>query len=363
MLKETFSTAWLALTYNCNNKCNWCYANSNNLKDRQIFPEQYEDKTIGLVSSLGIKRVILIGGEPTIYPNISTIINKISNSGMSVGLVSNGRKFSDYTFAKELRDSGLRAMSISLGSYCSEIQDKITGVGGGFNQTMAGLENASSIGLRVSSNTVISRNNLGDLERIVDILNGRVESMTWNFCGVCLSEDSNNEPVLSPRETAKAIQRVYDYTKKRDIRIKLVTPMPFCVFDKDYLEIFKKEEVISGGPCQLAHGKNFVIEYNGNIIPCTHFTGLPMMNIFKNERVISKEEFIEQYFNSEGLPDTFRRKISRFPSQECEDGSCQEPCTGGCPLIYKLFKPEEVIANNGQVAHTSRILGSARGAN
>jgi radical SAM protein with 4Fe4S-binding SPASM domain len=346
MSKTFFNTTWLVLTYNCNNKCSWCYANSNNLKEKQIFQEEREEETIDLLSSLGIKRIILIGGEPTLYPNIFGIINKIANSSMKIGLISNGRKLSNYQFAKRLKSSGLEAMSISLGSYCSKIQDEITGINGGFNQTMVGLENALSVGLKVSSNTVINKNNIGDLEKIVDLLRDKVNTMTWNFCGICLSEDSNNESIISPKETARAIERIYDYTKKKSVKIKVVTPMPHCVFDEDYLDTFKKENIISGGPCQLAHGKNFVIEYNGNVIPCTHFKDFPMMNIFENEKVISAESFIGEYFDQGKIPYKFRKLVSRLPSKKCEDENCKEPCVGGCPLIWKLFKPEEVIKKN-----------------
>jgi radical SAM protein with 4Fe4S-binding SPASM domain len=308
-----------------------------------MFPQNRENETIDLLSSFDVKNIILIGGEPTIYPNLSGIINKIAKSNISLGLVSNGRKFEDYNFAKELKDAGLRSLSFSLGSYCSEIQDKITEINGGFNQTMKGLENALSLGLKVSSNTVINKENIGDLEKIIDLIGKKVNTMTWNFCGVCLSEDSNNQEVLHPRETAKAIERIYDYSKEKEVKMRIVTPMPFCIFDKEYLEKFKKEKIISGGPCQLSHGKNFVIEYNGNIIPCTHFTGLPMMNIFREKRIISKEDFIQEYLNTEGIPFQFRKLVSKFPSEKCEEWNCKEPCTGGCPLIYNLFKPHEVI--------------------
>lgn len=348
MQNINFNTVWLVLTYNCNNKCKWCYANSNNLTERQTFPGGRENETVDLLHSLGIKKIILIGGEPTIYPNLFRIINKISKSGISLGLISNGRKFEDYNFVKNLKKEGLGGVSISLGSYCSEIQDEMSGVGGGFNQTMAGLENLLSLGLRVSSNTVINKENLGDLEKIVDLIGKKVTTMTWNFCGVCLSEESNNQDVLHPRETAKAIERIYDYSNKKGVKMRVVTPMPFCVFDQRYIEKFKEERIISGGPCQLSHGKNFVIEHNGNILPCTHFTGLPMMNIFKEERIISKEDFIQEYLNPEGIPFKFRRLVSKFPSNKCDDKKCKEPCTGGCPLIYKLFRFNEVIKQYGE---------------
>jgi radical SAM protein with 4Fe4S-binding SPASM domain len=342
-MKSKFNTVWLVLTYNCNNRCNWCYANSNHLREKQVFPEQYEEGTVHLLESLDIKRAIMIGGEPTLYPNLFVFLKRFETAGIDIGLVSNGRRLSDYKFARELKDSGLKAMSISFGGYCSKVQDELTGIKGSFDESMTGLENALSVGLKVSSNTVITKNNIGELEKMVDVLEDKVRSMTWNFCGVCLSEEVNNQSMLSPRETAQAFQRVYDYAKNKKVKIKLVTPMPFCVFDKTYLEQFKKEGIISGGPCQLVHGKNFVIEYNGNILPCTHFNGFPMMNIFENGKIITQDTFIKRYFNPDEIPFQFREKISKFPSEKCGDDSCKEPCTGGCPLIWKIFKPEEVI--------------------
>ncbi len=342
-MEKKFNTTWLALTYNCNNSCKWCYANSNNIKEKQELDSKHEQGIIDLFQDLGVKRTILIGGEPTIYKNLFGLLNKFNSTNIDVGLVSNGRKLKDYSFARGLKEHGLKGISISFGSYCPEIHDELTGVKGSFNESISGLENARNAGINVSSNTVINKNNVNDLEKIIDVFGNKVNSMTWNFCGVCLSEDGNNNSILNPRETAKAFQRVYDYSEKRGIKTKLVTPMPLCVFDENYLKMFKEKGIVSGGPCQLSHGKNFVVEYNGNILPCTHFSGFPMMNIFKKNKVISGEEFLEEYLDHEKTPFKFRQIVSRLPSEKCDDSSCKEPCTGGCPLIWKIFKPEEVI--------------------
>jgi len=66
---DRFNVVWLALTYNCNNKCVWCYSSS----DEEIPRESLEEKKIipivTFLKQLGIKRTILIGGEPSIYPH------------------------------------------------------------------------------------------------------------------------------------------------------------------------------------------------------------------------------------------------------------------------------------------------------
>ncbi len=35
-------------------------------------------------------------------------------------------------------------------------------------------------------------------------------------------------------------------------------------------------------------------------------------------------------------------------SKKCDDFSCKEHYTEGCSLIWKIFKPEEVIISNGK---------------
>ncbi len=66
----------------------------------------FEDikKYVNSLSKVGINKIILIGGEPTIYDDIAKTIKYISNKGINVSMASNGRMFSDYRFAKKLVD-------------------------------------------------------------------------------------------------------------------------------------------------------------------------------------------------------------------------------------------------------------------
>ena len=76
---EKFNLAWLVLTYACNNRCRWCYASSNNsyLAKSKTFREERQDGTLDLLKDIGIRKITLIGGEPSIYPNLDLLIEKI----------------------------------------------------------------------------------------------------------------------------------------------------------------------------------------------------------------------------------------------------------------------------------------------
>lgn len=349
VLTKEFGTVWIPLTYDCNNKCKWCYAASNlETSSNSDFPTEKEDEVLRLLSSIGVKRVILIGGEPTLYRNLGGFLEKIIKSDMHARVISNGRIFSNRYFTRRIKKTGLNYLTISLCGSDAKSHDNVTGVKGSFEQSMGGIRTASEEGIKVATNTVIGKSNVNDLTKIVDVLeNEPVTEITFNICGVCASEDSNNSYLIKPSDAVKSFENVYSYAKEHGIRARLVTPIPLCFFDKDILPELRKNKLVRGGPCQLTSGKNFVIEYNGDIVPCTHLAHFPMMNIFNNGRVISNEEFLEKYNDPKGIPYQFRKKINRYPSTKCERPNCNESCGGGCPLYWLKFDPNKEIKGMG----------------
>lgn len=72
----------------CNLRCSWCdtkYANEN--------PEYEEidiDNLMNFITSTGIKRVTLTGGEPLIQPYIYLLIDRLISEGFEVNIETNG---------------------------------------------------------------------------------------------------------------------------------------------------------------------------------------------------------------------------------------------------------------------------------
>ncbi len=340
---QNLNTVWISLTYNCNNRCRWCYAGSN-IRDnpKENIPFNRCNEVIDFLSEMDTKKIILIGGEPTIYPQLEGIISKIKSKNIRVGVISNGRRFKDLQFSEYIKRSGLDYLTVSITHPDSYEHDKITRVSGSFYETIEGIKTATEKGIKVASNTVIAKENKDRLEEMVDLLEGfGLEEMTFNICGVCLSNEANNSQLLGLEKAVKVFERVYLYAKSKDIRARLITPMPLCLFDDDLLPELKRRRIVSGGPCQLMYGRNLVIEPGGDIVPCTHLAHFPLMNLFPKGKILSKKEFIKEYNKRGDLPLKFRESIRRFPSKKCEE--CYEPCTGGCPLYWTRFDPEKEI--------------------
>ncbi len=341
---DKFNVVWLALTYNCNNRCSWCYSSSNDSRPKESLQKDKISPLLDLLTDLGIKRTILIGGEPSIYPNLLELLEEHQQRKIPTGMVTNGRKFSDDNFAYQVRKEGLKEITVSIEGYDSQSHNSVTNVQESYEEALQGIRNAGKLGMKVQVNTVITKHNSGSLEKFVDsLIDEPIEGFSFNICGPCLTNNQNNSSLLSPYFAAQSFAKIYEYIISKGKTARLVTPTPLCFFEEDFRKKLREKNKISGGPCQLSHGKNFVVEPNGTVVPCTHMAGFPMLDLFQRGEIISRKTFLEKYNSPSEIPFNFRKKMSRNASKKCDEPSCSEPCSGGCPLYWYSFDPEKEI--------------------
>lgn len=91
---DKIPTVWLSITYRCNNKCSWCYAKNETQKNIDL-SDKNEKLFLDFLSELNVRKIILIGGEPTLYKNIFKLINE-ANTKKSRGEVPQDMSVLDY---------------------------------------------------------------------------------------------------------------------------------------------------------------------------------------------------------------------------------------------------------------------------
>jgi radical SAM protein with 4Fe4S-binding SPASM domain len=86
--RTTFSleSVQVVLTHRCNMACIYC----SNEEHRQEMTSALCDKVINSVTSMGVTRVGLTGGEPTLHPRFWEIAGELSRNAMAVILYTNG---------------------------------------------------------------------------------------------------------------------------------------------------------------------------------------------------------------------------------------------------------------------------------
>lgn len=148
------------LTRVCNRSCNFC----NEEGDMRTIGQAEPDKALfecvnTLTRALGIRRVMLTGGEPTIHPHLKEIVHGIEADEVSI--TTNGiRPFPAATWGV-LREAGLGKVIVSIHDAMPQAfiqletrKHKLTWAARAINSQHYNLATASETGLQVRVNVV-----------------------------------------------------------------------------------------------------------------------------------------------------------------------------------------------------------------
>jgi len=157
----------IALTYRCNFVCSFCSATTLNSKKKEMtLPEVRH--IWDNVKRLGVVHVDLTGGEPTLRDDLPEIIRYIAkDKDTIVSIATNGFLMTPER-VQLYKKAGLNSVFVSLHSMNPKVQDKISGVKGSYDKALQAMANASSAGLNVCINSVITSENFDDIKKIID---------------------------------------------------------------------------------------------------------------------------------------------------------------------------------------------------
>ena len=162
------------ITENCNFNCPMCHVVESRKKRLSLSQLDFSDiKTIIDQGSKYGLSLQLSGGEPLLHPQIIKIIKYAHQKKVVTGLVTNGLLLKKY--AKELVNSGLDFLAISLDGPDEATQYKRGYIKNSFNQIVDGVKEVVSLkgknqfpNIRIA--TVITKNNLKNFEKIYSVI-------------------------------------------------------------------------------------------------------------------------------------------------------------------------------------------------
>ncbi|RKX49236.1 MAG: GTP 3',8-cyclase MoaA [Thermotogae bacterium] len=155
----------ISLTNECNLKCFYCHREGQSLSFQEMTPEEIE-RIVRIASQLGIKKVKLTGGEPTIREDIVEIVRRIRPYVEDLSMTTNGTTMK--LLAEPLKEAGLDRVNISLDTLDRKKYKDITGFDV-LPQVLEGIEKAIKLFHPVKLNMVVMKG-LNDGE-IWDMIN------------------------------------------------------------------------------------------------------------------------------------------------------------------------------------------------
>jgi MoaA/NifB/PqqE/SkfB family radical SAM enzyme len=158
----------IELSCRCNNACVFC----SQARERCDAPPSPDDAAVTrLLAEASGARVAVVGGEPTLDPQLANICARAKQAGARTIVVqTNARMLAYPRYAKALAQAGVAALEVSLQGSSAPMHDYHTAVSGSFKQTVRGIANGISAGLSVGVTTVVTRSNLRHLAEIVRVI-------------------------------------------------------------------------------------------------------------------------------------------------------------------------------------------------
>jgi len=175
----------IAVTYACNLGCIFCYAacgcKASDDNDGEMSKSDVKKVLWTIRHDAQVPSVSFTGGEPTLRGDLPALVRYARSIGLRVNLITNGTTLTRGA-ARKLARSGLNSAQVSLEGPSPEIHDRLTGVPGSFDATIRGIGHLRDAGIRVHTNTTISRGNIAHLEGIVRLVKGLgMERLSMNM--------------------------------------------------------------------------------------------------------------------------------------------------------------------------------------
>jgi len=289
----------LKITNECNLRCLHCSSDSGLPLRNELSLEEIQG-LIDDLAKIGVRRVTLSGGEPTIRKDFWEILQYLSDKDIQVSLFTNGF-FLNRRFVDRLSSFSVSGVRISIDGGLARTHDGIRGFEGSFSRAVEAVKLCREAGLMVLIVSVIMKSNFHEIERIIQLAErNHVPAYFRRFHPV--GRGLRNIHLMPSREELKAATSIIESYYGEELTREMI----------NYLKLV-------GGWCYI--GNRLCIEPDGKVVLCP---SLPY--VMGNVRESSISEVWNRIKNSEVCAVIRERRITG----KC--GSCPHigVCGGGC---------------------------------
>ena len=198
------------ITYNCQLKCpHCCVGNYENEPPRELTIDEIKDV---LDQSTKAFVINFFGGEPTMRSDLMELIKYASERSVYVFCDTNGIKITK-DYARQLKESGLELLYVSIDSPVPEKHDKLRGMKGLFNKAVQGIKNALDVRLKCALSTYITKENLanGEFEEVIKLSKKLGANGVRYLLPTATGRWLHNPEVKLNREEERKVRKIVDF--------------------------------------------------------------------------------------------------------------------------------------------------------
>ena len=245
----------------CNLHCSYCFRSEDNLYSHhaEFFPVELLRRLIDeACAAAQITHVNFTGGEPTLHPQFSTILEIVAAADLQASFVTNGWHFERTWPALTANRKAISHVAFSLDGIDRETHDRWRGHGS-FDRLIRAFTRCYAAQLPFAIKIVVRRDLVDQLERIV-IFAARMGAAALNFAHVMpTSNETQNDLALNRAEQRAVEEEIALLARIFKMNIGI---------DVGYYNID-----VQHAPCAPLNGTSMNVDYRGRLSLCCNLSG------------------------------------------------------------------------------------------
>ncbi|MBQ9358759.1 MAG: radical SAM protein, partial [Abditibacteriota bacterium] len=314
----------VALTYNCNLACRFCYAGCSCSRKRssgQLSTEQVMRILDIIRRDADVPSVSWTGGEPLLRKDICELTRYASRElGMRVNLITNGNLLTP-ELADGLKEAGLKSAQVSLEGGSAEVHEALTQVKGSFDKTLRAVRLFREREVFVHTNTTLNRMNVEHTAELVDTV-ASLGTGRFSMNLMIPTGSAVKELAVTYAEVGDIVRSVDKYASEKGLVFMWYSPTPYCMFNP-------VTQNMGGKSCAACDGL-LSVSPAGEVLPCS--------SLAKSVGNLLKTPFEKIWFGRKA--EYWKQK--KYAHKLCLKCDMFNVCTGACPIYWSAMGYREL---------------------
>lgn len=316
----------------CNDKCVFCYMSATSttkdaiLSQRTLTYFEWVRIIDRGVDEIGVRELIVTGGEPTIYKcpetkkDVTDIIRYAKSRGLIVHMITNGMKLgANARFRQELKDSGVDTVQVSLECPDEGIHNRLVGNAHAWKWTLNAVVQLRKMGVNAYPNSTITKWNRESVVEMPAFLK-KLGITTWSANAVVRAGRAVNnldDVGLTYTEIAGLARHCIENANLEGIKFTFFLPVPNCILPPG---------TVNGNRGCTAANTVAVVNSQGHLVVCNN---TPKETIGD---MLNTNWSFDDMWQSDAAKYWRERQ---FAPEVCKDCQHYTTCRGACPLYWE----------------------------
>lgn len=260
----------------CNFRCPHCYSEEINSR-KEMSLEESRDVLLQ-AKALGAGKIVVIGGEPMIYPEIMEQIRFIRSHGLEIEIITNGSNITE-SRAKELAELNARIV-LKMNTFDRDKQNKFCGRNDAYEIIQHAFSNLTAAGYGKGGKfmavlSIINKENIDELESL--------------WCWLRQQEIEPYFEIMTPQDRNVENNCSYVDIDRIEMLFSQLAELDRIRFNNTWYP----QPPIVGGRC-LRHNYSLYVNAYGDVSPCVGIT-IVIGNIYQDIllKIIQNSEVIQ----------------------------------------------------------------------